>query len=82
MKKGAVKLKKYLAQHDMSQQQFAQISGVNYSVICRIVRGDRLPGIRSAMKISEALGECSMDATDWTEEFVEESWKATAYSKS
>ena len=39
----------------MSQRQLAQRSGVDHSSISRLVRGDRVPSLRTAMKLARGI---------------------------
>ena len=39
----------------MSQRQLAERSGVDHSSISRLVRGDRVPSLRTAMKLARSI---------------------------
>lgn len=46
----------------MSQRQLAQQSGVDHSTISRLIRGDRMPSLGTAMKLARGLREIHDDA--------------------
>ena len=46
----------------MSQRQLALQSGVNHSTISRLIKQDRMPSLRTATKLSRALGDIHDEA--------------------
>jgi transcriptional regulator with XRE-family HTH domain len=40
----------------MTQRQLAQMSGVDHSTISRLMRGDRVPSLRTATRLAHGLG--------------------------
>jgi transcriptional regulator with XRE-family HTH domain len=40
----------------MTQRQLAQMSGVDHSTISRLMRGDRVPSLRTATRLAQGLG--------------------------
>jgi transcriptional regulator with XRE-family HTH domain len=48
-------LQDQLKARNMSQRQLAQRSGVDHSSISRLVRGDRLPSLHTAMRLARGI---------------------------
>ena len=48
-------LQALLKTRNMSQRQLAQRSGVDHSSISRLIRGDRVPTLRTAMKLARGM---------------------------
>ena len=46
----------------MSQRQLAKKSGVDHSSISRLIRGDRVPSLRTAMRIARGIDPADQDA--------------------
>jgi transcriptional regulator with XRE-family HTH domain len=40
----------------LTQRQLAQLSGVDHSTISRLMRGDRVPSLRTATRLAQGLG--------------------------
>ena len=55
-------LRAQLKAKKMSQRQLAQQSGVDYSTISRLIRGDRMPSLGTATKLARGLRELREDA--------------------
>lgn len=56
----------------MSQRQLAARSGVDHSSISRLIRGDRVPSLRTAIKLAQTIDPDGRDGAD--------RWLATSIS--
>jgi len=61
----------------MSQRQLAQRSGVDHSSISRLIRGNRVPSLRTAMRIAHSVDLSELD-TDGLPSEVARNGRATA----
>jgi len=52
----SVWLGSYLKVRRMSQRQLAERSGIDHSSISRLIRGGRMPSLRTAARLAKALG--------------------------
>lgn len=59
-------LKELRALKSLSQESLGKMAGVSQDMISKIEKGDRLPSVKVAKKISEVVG------IDWTKFFDDE----------
>ena len=55
------RLHQLITMHDLSKKKFAELTGMNYSQLHRIIRGDGTPGFENLMRIKTAFPETSLD---------------------
>jgi len=60
---GATKLKAWLEANDVSQREFARITGLQLARINRFIKGRSRPSLREAVTIREHCPE--IDCADW-----------------
>lgn len=54
-----------LKARNMSQRQLAQKSGVDHSSISRVIRGERMPSLRTAMRLARGVDHNDEDPSDF-----------------
>jgi len=60
-------LREAMAERRVTQRALAMRSGVNHSTISRIVTGDRIPSLRTAIAIFTVLGTPAINAQTTSE---------------
>ena len=63
MKKDSInsRLRFWISANDLSKKKFAELTGMNYSQLHRILRGDGTPGFENLLRIKKAFPNVSLD---------------------
>lgn len=47
-------LRRYIDREHLTRKQFAALAGLNFSYVCRLYKGNRRPGVDTALAIEKA----------------------------
>ena len=67
MKKDSIslRLRFWISANDFSKKKFSELTGMNYSQLHRILRGDGTPGFENLLRIKKAFPNVSLDWLIW-----------------